>query len=79
MLLINEKMLADTSSQQFYDIMPKKGALHMAKILIVEDEKAINHLIKRNLTLVGHECEQVYNGLDAIELIRSHRRAYLRP
>lgn len=43
----------------------------MAKILIVEDEKAINHLIKRNLTLVGHECEQVYNGLDAIELISS--------
>ncbi len=43
----------------------------MARILIVEDEKAINDLIKRNLTLVGHECEQVYNGLDAIELVSS--------
>ena len=43
----------------------------MARILIVEDEKAINDLIKRSLTLVGHECEQVYNGLDAIELISS--------
>ncbi|MBR0135730.1 MAG: response regulator transcription factor [Clostridia bacterium] len=43
----------------------------MARILIVEDEKAINDLIRRNLTLVGHECEQVYNGLDAIELVSS--------
>ena len=43
----------------------------MARILIVEDEKAINDLIKRSLTLVGHECGQVFNGLDAIELISS--------
>ena len=28
----------------------------MAKILIVEDEKAINDLVKFNLELVGHEC-----------------------
>ncbi len=43
----------------------------MARILIVEDEKAINDLIRRNLTLVGHECEQVYDGLTAIEIAAS--------
>lgn len=34
----------------------------MAKILIVEDEKPINDLIKMNLELVGHECSQVFDG-----------------
>ncbi len=34
----------------------------MAKILIVEDEKAINDLVKFNLELVGHECCQVFDG-----------------
>lgn len=34
----------------------------MAKILIVEDEKAINDLIRFNLELVGHECYQVFDG-----------------
>ncbi len=34
----------------------------MAKILIVEDEKAINDLVKFNLELVGHECKQVFDG-----------------
>lgn len=34
----------------------------MAKILIVEDEVAINDLIKFNLELVGHECRQMFDG-----------------
>lgn len=34
----------------------------MAKILIIEDEKAINDLVKFNLELVGHECFQVFDG-----------------
>ena len=34
----------------------------MAKILIAEDEKAINILIKKNLELVGHECVSVFDG-----------------
>ncbi len=38
----------------------------MAKILIVEDEASINNLIMRNLTLVGHECTQVFDGGDAV-------------
>ena len=34
----------------------------MKRILIVEDERAINDLIKFNLELVGHECAQVFDG-----------------
>ena len=39
----------------------------MAKILIVEDEKSINDLIKKNMLLAGHECRQVYDGAAAVE------------
>jgi len=38
----------------------------MAKILIAEDEKAINDLIKFNLELVGHQCFQVFDGEEAL-------------
>ena len=42
----------------------------MAHILIVEDEKSINILIKKNLELVGHTCTSIFDGeavFDAIE------------
>jgi DNA-binding response OmpR family regulator len=39
----------------------------MAKILIAEDERAINDLIMLNLELVGHKCSQVFDGEDALE------------
>jgi len=34
----------------------------MARILVVEDDKSINHLIKINLELVGHTCVSVFDG-----------------
>jgi len=34
----------------------------MANILIVEDDRAINTLIKKNLELVGHSCTSVFDG-----------------
>lgn len=40
----------------------------MAHILIVEDEYPINELIKRNLNLTGHTCDQAYDGKAAKEL-----------
>jgi two-component system alkaline phosphatase synthesis response regulator PhoP len=40
----------------------------MARILIVEDEKSINELLRRNLTLVGHSCVQGYSGEEALRL-----------
>lgn len=39
----------------------------MAKVLIVEDEKNINELIKRNLQLVGHKCIQCFDGHQALK------------
>ncbi len=39
----------------------------MIKILIVEDEKAINDLVKFNLELMGYECTQVFDGNEGLE------------
>lgn len=41
----------------------------MADILIVEDEKPINNLMTRNLTLTGHACTQAFDGDRAYDLI----------
>ena len=43
----------------------------MAYILIVEDEEPINRLIKQNLALAGHVCEQVYDGAVAKQQLLS--------
>lgn len=34
----------------------------MAKILIVEDDKLINRLLRKNLELAGHYCQSVFDG-----------------
>ncbi len=39
----------------------------MATILIVEDEKPINELIRRSLQTVGHRCVSVYDGQAALD------------
>lgn len=39
----------------------------MAKILIVEDEKPINQLMKQNLVLQGHQVVQAFDGEEALE------------
>ncbi len=44
--------------------------MNLASILIVEDEEAINQLLKRNLELVGHKCTSVFNGEEAISEIQ---------
>ena len=41
----------------------------MANILIVEDERSINELLNRNLTLVGHSCSAAFSGEEALEYI----------
>ena len=41
----------------------------MARILIVEDEEPINRLLRQNLALAGHTCEQAYDGRAARELL----------
>ena len=49
----------------------------MAHLLIVEDEKSINDLIAMNLELVGHTCEQVYDGDEALKYIKSNGYALI--
>lgn len=46
----------------------------MASILIVEDEAAINELVKRNLQLVGHHCTSVFSGKAA--LLKMQQQSY---
>ncbi|MFB5676789.1 response regulator transcription factor [Paenibacillus terreus] len=45
----------------------------MAKILIVDDEKAINDLIALNLKMVGHEYIQLYSGEKISETLNGTR------
>lgn len=45
----------------------------MAKILIVDDEKAINDLIAVNLKMVGHEYVQLYSGDQILKTLNEMR------
>ncbi len=45
----------------------------MAKILIVDDERAINDLIALNLKMVGHEYIQLYSGEQISEVLNETR------
>lgn len=44
----------------------------MANILVVEDEEAINELVKINLDLVGHTCFSAMDGEEALEKIKEY-------
>lgn len=44
----------------------------MASILIVEDEKSINELLYRNLSLVGHDCACAFDGEEAACMLRQN-------
>ena len=43
----------------------------MAKILIVDDEPRIAELIKKYASFEGHETEEVYDGMEAIDICRN--------
>ena len=45
--------------------------IFMARILIVEDEKAINQLMKQNLVLQGHQVLQAFDGKEALQILDS--------
>ena len=44
----------------------------MANILVVEDEEAINELVRRNLKLVGHTCLGCMDGEEALKMIQEN-------
>lgn len=45
----------------------------MAKILVAEDEKAINELICRNLHLVGHTPDSAFDGVASLDKINNEQ------
>lgn len=45
----------------------------MIKILIVEDEKAINDLVEMNLTEAGYSCRCAYDGMEAANILENER------
>lgn len=45
----------------------------MAKILIVEDDRTINELMVRCLTITGHTCLTAFLGSEALSAIRKER------
>lgn len=45
----------------------------MANILIVDDEPAINNLIKKHLELVGHYCNSAYDGEQALKILEKEQ------
>ena len=47
----------------------------MTKILVVDDDKAINELIKVNLELQGYEVVQAYNGTEGFALAKQEEPA----
>ena len=44
----------------------------MAKILIIDDEKAIRNTLREILEYEEYQVEDVDNGIDALELIRKN-------
>ncbi len=43
---------------------------HMATLLIIEDDQAINGLMARTLSITGHQCLTAYTGSEAISMIK---------
>ena len=49
----------------------------MTKILVIDDDKAINELIKINLELQGYEVIQAYNGIEGFALAKQEEPALI--
>ncbi len=48
----------------------------MKKILIVEDDTNINHMLREALEKAGYACEQAFSGTEARMLLRMERGAF---
>ena len=49
----------------------------MTKILVIDDDKAINELIKINLELQGYKVIQAYNGIEGFALAKQEEPALI--
>lgn len=48
----------------------------MQKILIVEDDTNINHLLREALSKAGYSCEQAFSGTEARLLLNMQEHNY---
>ena len=46
-------------------------------ILIVEDNKDVNHVLKEALEQAGYPSESAYDGLTALDLLKNATRHYV--
>lgn len=51
----------------------ERNEIRMANILVIEDDRHISELVKRNLALVGHTCTCCYDGLSGLEVLQSQK------
>ncbi len=73
-------MLFTEKRDSVYDFTTLKHGLryntdregHMARILILEDERAINDLVALNLSMVGHTTVQAFTGAEALKAAAIH-------
>lgn len=47
------------------------GSHNSAKVLVVEDDKKIAELIRFTLTKNGYQCDTVYNGRSALDILKT--------
>ena len=49
----------------------------MTKILVIDDDTAINELVKINLELQGYKVLQAYNGVEGFALAKQEQPALI--
>lgn len=55
-------------------ICNRKDGYRVAKILIIEDDRHISELMKRNLKLIGHACVCCYDGREGLYML--HKKSF---
>ncbi len=71
-----EDNVLDSTSVVNEDVSPKKDITGDGKILLVEDEDSVRIFTKKALELSGYEVTEAYDGVSALNLIKSANDIY---
>lgn len=71
-----EDNFLDSTSVANEDVSPKKDITGDGKILLVEDEDSVRIFTKKALELSGYEVTEAYDGVSALNLIKSAKDGY---
>ncbi len=71
-----EDNVLDSTSVVNEDVSPKKDITGDGKILLVEDEDSVRIFTKKALELSGYEVTEAYDGVSALNLIKSANDVY---